>query len=266
MVEDLSPVFLFYPWLTVLLARTCNSLSLSSLSQMWEQPLGAIGGTEQRLKAQNFDGTLFILYHHIFLSAFSIYLTSSFVLSLAEPFPLPHRHSGQWRSPDPWGSRRWCLEGVLWWNRPRNCGWICHALWHWIHLSGHDVRLPWGFGKWLLTPGVANEGIWQGGHDLSGVICSDSLLPSLSWLKWVYATKAKSICIKGVCLSVTQGEGICLCTPEFRDRKGQGHRRVQGQIFPNITGLSRQGMCAHVYVCDRQTFIDMPGCWRGYLL
>lgn len=35
----------------------------------------------------------------------------------------------------------------------------------------------------------------------------------------------EGICIKGVCLSVTQEEGTCLSTPEFR-QKGKGHGRV----------------------------------------
>lgn len=36
----------------------------------------------------------------------------------------------------------------------------------------------------------------------------------------------ENICIKGVCLSVIQGEGIYLSPPEFRDRKGKGYERV----------------------------------------
>lgn len=36
----------------------------------------------------------------------------------------------------------------------------------------------------------------------------------------------EGICIKGVCLSMIQRDGIFLSTPEFRARKGKRHGRV----------------------------------------
>lgn len=62
------------------------------------------------------------------------------VLFFSEPLSPSHRCAREWGGEDPWCQRRWCMEGVFWWDSPRDRGWICNALWHWVNIPGHDVR------------------------------------------------------------------------------------------------------------------------------
>ena len=36
-------------------------------------------------------------------------------------------------------SAGWGMEGVLWWTRSGNCGWVCHEIRHRVHIPSHDV-------------------------------------------------------------------------------------------------------------------------------
>lgn len=68
-----------------------------------------------------------------------IYITIN--MSIAEPFPLFNWCARSRCGKNPRGSWRWFMESLLWWRGTGNSWWVCHALWDWVHLPGHDVSL-----------------------------------------------------------------------------------------------------------------------------
>lgn len=56
-----------------------------------------------------------------------------------EHVPLLDRRGGRWRGEDPGGSRRRCVEGLLWRGAAGYRGRVRHALWRRVHIPGHDV-------------------------------------------------------------------------------------------------------------------------------
>lgn len=78
-----------------------------------------------------------ICHYHSRFMIYSMIFSSLFFL--VEPLSSHHRcpRSGCGENPrSPW---RWRLEGLLWRCARRDRGWVCNALWDWIHLPSHDV-------------------------------------------------------------------------------------------------------------------------------
>lgn len=91
---------------------------------------------QQLLKPQHLSSLLSpVVYYLECCRCFLVYSSFYYV----EHLPLLNGCGGRWRSEDPSGSRRRCMEGLLWWGAAGHCGWICHALRHRVHIPGNDV-------------------------------------------------------------------------------------------------------------------------------
>lgn len=101
-------------------------------------------GKERGRRAKKFVLVLpsqqFQALHESHLEASAASHITSFLFCISEPLSPSHRCAREWGGEDPWCQRRWCLESVFWWDSPRDRGWICNALRHWINIPGHDVR------------------------------------------------------------------------------------------------------------------------------